>query len=257
MSEANTPDMLLEGRTHVGKTPFTFQCHPGVSCYLKCCHNVKIYLFPYDVLRLKQRLNLHSAEFVRKYTRLGEGSHPFFPGVMLNMASSDELPCPFLSKEGCTVYPDRPSACRTYPLERGVENLHGNKRLKIHYYLTHHPYCKGHFEKRTYTVRQWERDQALHEFNLYNELWAEVDALFASNPWCGEGEAGPLQQLAFMACYNIDDFRAYVEQHQLIQKFRIDKIARNRIKKDDSALLKFGFQWLLYYLGRQPTLIPK
>ena len=137
MSEANTPDMLLEGRTHVGKEPFTFHCHPGVSCYLKCCHNVEIYLFPYDVLRLKQRLNLHSAEFVRKYTRLGEGSHPFFPGVMLNMASSEKLPCPFLSKEGCTVYTDRPSACRTYPLERGVENSNNTNRLKIHYYLTH------------------------------------------------------------------------------------------------------------------------
>ncbi|MBM9511203.1 YkgJ family cysteine cluster protein [Desulfogranum marinum] len=257
MGQANPPDMLLEGRTLVDKGPFTFHCHPGVSCYLKCCHNAEIYLFPYDVLRLKQHLNLHSAQFLRQYTRIGEGSHPFFPGVMLNMASAEGLPCPFLSNEGCTVYRDRPSACRTYPLERAVEQLNDTTRLKVHYFMTHHPYCKGHFEQKTYTIKKWERDQGLYEFNLFNELWAEVDAFFASNPWRGEGEAGPLQQLAFMACYNIDDFRSYVEQHRLVQQFRVDKVVRNRIKKDDSALLKFGFQWLQFYLGRKPTLVPK
>ncbi len=123
--------------------------------------------------------------------------------------------------------------------------------------MTHHPYCKGHFEQRTYTLRKWEREQQLHEFNLFNELWAEVDAFFATNPWQGEGGAGPLQQLAFMVCYNIDDFRAYVETHQLLKQFKLDKNTRNRIKREDGALLQFGFQWLQYYIGRRPTLITK
>ncbi|PID72578.1 MAG: Fe-S oxidoreductase [Desulfobulbus propionicus] len=246
---------LPEGRTRVGKAPFSFHCHPEVSCFLTCCHNTLLYLFPYDIIRLKNNLHIDSATFMRTYTRVAKGSHPFFPSVMLNMADKDGSPCPFLSEQGCSVYPDRPSACRTYPLERGVEHVNG--RLKEHYFMTHHPYCKGHFEQRTYTLRKWEREQQLHEFNLFNELWAEVDAFFATNPWQGEGGAGPLQQLAFMVCYNIDDFRAYVETHQLLKQFKLDKNTRNRIKREDGALLQFGFQWLQYYIGRRPTLITK
>lgn len=243
--------------TKIGKDPFRFHCHPGVSCYLRCCHDTLLYLFPYDVIRLKKQLNIHSSEFMRKHTRLGEGSHPFFPGVLLNMAAIEGSPCPFLANEGCSVYKDRPSACRTYPLERGVENLGGGKGIKAHYFMTHHPYCKGHLEDRSYTIKQWERDQGLYDFNLMNDLWAEVDAFFSTNPWQGEGNAGPLQQLAFMVCYNIDDFRSYCEDHMLLKRFSMTKSERNRIKRDDSALLKFGFQWLQYYIGRRPTLIPK
>lgn len=246
-----------EGRTHIGDAPFHFHCHPGVSCYLTCCHNTNLYLFPYDILRLKNSLKIHSADFMRRYTRVSEGSHPYFPSVMLNMAQEEGAPCPFLSEQGCTVYRDRPSSCRTYPLERGVECLGIGRGIKAHYFMTHHDYCKGHDEQRTYTVKQWERDQGLHEFNLFNDLWAEVDAFFAGNPWQGEGKAGPLQQLAFMVCYNIDDFRAYVDQNGLLKRFSLSKAERNRIKRDDGDLLKFGFLWLQYYLGGRPTLVPK
>lgn len=248
---------IPEGRTLIGKEGFTFHCHPGVSCFLTCCHKTEIYLFPYDIIRLKNNLEIHSAEFMRTYTRIGEGSHPYFPGVMLNMADKEGFPCPFLKSDGCSVYVDRPSACRTYPLERAVENIAYENRLKVHYFLTHHEYCKGHFEDKKFTLQKWERDQRLHDYNLNNELWAEVDAFFATNPWQGEGTAGPLQQLAFMACYNIDDFRAYVEEHQLLKQFKLDKSEKNRIKKSDGALLQFGFKWLLFYLGGKPTLIKR
>ena len=107
--------------TPVGTDPFRFRCHPGVSCYLVCCRKVELRLFPFDLLCLKNHLRLHSSVFLEKYTRIGQGQHPFFPAVMLNMKDEDNYPCPFLCREGCSVYEDRPSACRTYPLERGVE----------------------------------------------------------------------------------------------------------------------------------------
>lgn len=248
---------IPEGRTVIGKEGFHFHCHPGVSCYLTCCHKVEMYLYPYDVLRLKNRLGLHSSEFMRKYTRIAEGAHPYFPAVMLNMSDTPSHPCPFLRESGCSVYKHRPSSCRTYPLERGVERIPELKSLRVHYFMTHHPYCKGHLEERTYTVREWERDQFLVEYNLMNDLWAEVDAFFATNPWHGEGIAGPRQQLAFMVCYNIDEFRAYVNRHNLLAAFHLNKEERRRIKRDDSELLKFGFNWLQIALGDRPTLKPK
>jgi hypothetical protein len=81
--------------------------------------------------------------------------------------------------------------------------------------------------------------------------------LFAANPWQGEGQAGPLQQLAFMVCYNIDAFHDYVRQHNLLAAFRLERDRRRRIEQDDSELLKFGFDWLLHVLGGQRTLMPR
>jgi len=244
-------------RSAVGGSPFQFRCHAGVSCYLVCCHKVELRLFPVDVLRLKSHLGLNSAAFLEQYTSIGQGGHPFFPAVMLNMKSSEGYPCPFLVKEGCLVYADRPSACRTYPLERAVEKAGKGGQLTSHYFMTDHPYCKGHLEDHTYTVKQWERDQHLFEYNLLNDMWAEADALFATNPWQGEGHAGPRQQLAFMVCYNLDAFRSYMEQHRLLSAYRLDRDRRRRVETEDIELLKFGFDWLLHVLGDCRTLNPR
>ena len=234
----------------LGAEPFQFRCHKELSCFLSCCRKVELRLFPFDVLRLKKALGLHSGEFLEKYTRLGPGSHPFFPAVMLNMVKQgDEYPCPFLTSSGCSVYMDRPSACRTYPLERAVEKTAPGALPKSLYFLTRHSYCQGHHAEHQYTVRQWEREQRLLEYNLFNDLWAEVDTFFAANPWEGEGQAGPRQQLAFMVCYNIDAFRVYAQEQRLSAAFRLDKERRRRIEQEDSELLKFGFDWLIQVLG--------
>jgi Fe-S-cluster containining protein len=206
---------------------------------------------------LKQRLNLHSSDFLNKYTVLCEGSHDFFPGLKMKLADDEPRSCSFLNEKGCSVYLDRPSACRTYPLERGVEFSSEGVPLKIHYFMTHHPYCLGHSEQRTYSIVQWERDQKLHECNMYNELWAELDAFFSTNPWAGEGKAGPYQKLAFMVCYDIDDFRTYVEQNRILNGFRLTKDERQRIARSDTSLLQFGFNWLEFILGGKKKLIKK
>lgn len=235
---------LLPGRTSVETAPFNFHCHSGVSCYLKCCRDVDLLLYPYDIIQLKQALKIHSSDFLHKYTQLCEGNHAYFPGLKLKLEDDADKSCPFLSDSGCTVYKNRPSACRTYPLERGIECIGHGSSYKIHYFMTHHPYCKGHFEDKIYTIAQWERDQFLYEYNYFNELWAQIDAYFSGNPWAGEGKAGPYQQLAFMVCYNIDGFRSYVEQHQILLESHLNKSDRKKIERDDGQLLKFGFTWL-------------
>jgi len=253
-NETVPPDLIPEGRTLVGNAPFRFACHPGVACFTDCCRKLELYLYPFDVLRLKQALGITSSRFMHLYTRLAPGSHPFFPAVMLNMADNEDHTCPFLTTQGCSVYGDRPSSCRTYPLERAVEKKEGRQRLVAHYFMTHHSYCHGHGETCEYTLRRWERDQGLYEYNLMNDLWAEVDAFFATNPWQGEGAAGPMQQLAFMVCYNIDEFRNYAQQHRLADTFRLKKEQRRRLDRDDEELLKFGFSWLLHVLGNRGSL---
>ncbi len=138
-------------------------------------------LYPYDILLLKQALHLTSAEVLENLLPLRR-KPPYFPGLRLKLQDDQLKSCPFLTAQGCSVYAHRPTACRTYPLERGVESLGPGQPLKAHYFLTHHPYCKGHNEPHTYTVKQWERDQQLHQCNLINDMWAELDAFFATNP---------------------------------------------------------------------------
>lgn len=243
------------GRTILDEARFQFRCHAGVSCYLKCCRNVDMLLFPYDVILLKQGLNLSTTEILKRFTTICAGSHPYFPGLKLNLTNNDQHDCPFLSTNGCSIYANRPSSCRTYPLERGLEKPGKGQPIKTHYFMTHHPYCKGHDEQHVYNLKQWEREQGLDECNFYNELWAEVDAFFASNPWEGEGFAGPRQKLAFMVCYDLDTFRAYVEDQQLLHVFQLDKNRRRRIQADDGALLHFGFDWLFFLWSGQKRLI--
>jgi Fe-S-cluster containining protein len=244
-----------EGMEPLEKSVFQFRCGPDVPCYMQCCRKLDLILYPYDIIRLKNRLNITSEEFMRRHTRLGPSSHPFFPAVMLLMAENEEHTCPFLDNNGCTVYEDRPTACRTYPLERAVDRTPGSGGPKEFYFMTSHSYCLGHRETKEWTVKTWVKDQKIQHYNAVNDLWAEIDTLFARNPWQGEGAGGPRQQMAFMVCYNIDGFRSFVEENRLLDSFKIESSRRRIITDDDEALLKFGFEWLKYVLAGEGRLI--
>ena len=244
--------------TPLGDSSFTFRCHPGVSCFTVCCREVELDLYPYDVIRLKNCLGIDSETFMRTHTSLKKGANPYFPTVILKQLSvGDRLQCPFLSDTGCKVYRDRPTACRTYPLERAVDREVERGRRRDFYFLSRHDYCKGHFEADEINVKQWVRSQQLDQFNQMNDHWAEVDTLFGSNPWKGEGSGGPKQQLAFMVCYDIDRFRAFAGEQKLLQCYRLDRDQKKRIERDDGELLKFGFAWLLEVIGGRSSLVKK
>lgn len=245
-----------EGMVPLGKEKFQFSCHEKVACFTKCCKNVDMLLFPYDVLRLKIALKIDSGEVMRKYTRVVKGDNPYFPSVMLKLKEENSW-CPFLAHSGCSVYDDRPSSCRTYPLERAVDRTLSSAGSKSYYFLTNHDYCLGHKEDDYFLVKEWVRNQKIDQFNLMNDLWTEVDTLFATNPWRGEGSGGERQRLAFMVCYNIDQFRDFMIQNSILKQFRLSKDQRRRIEKEDSELLKFGFEWLKCIFSGKSSLIQK
>jgi len=84
-----------------------------------------------------------------------------------------------------------------------------------------------------------------------------MDTLFAGNPWAGEGAAGPKQRMAFVVCYDIDIFRDFVNEHNLLKQFKLSNSRKKVIEKDDEALLSFGFDWLKFVLANEPTLRPR
>lgn len=243
------------GMVPLGKAKFSFSCHPGVSCFMSCCRNVDMLLYPHDIIELKNCLGIRSDLFLEQYVQVVQGENPFFPSLMMKMTSGNA--CPFLGEAGCTVYEHRPLSCRMYPLERGVDRTPEKGRAEEFYFLTRHDYCKGHEEKQEWTVKEWLRSQHLVFHNAMADQWAEMDTLFSRNPWAGEGAAGPRQKLAFLVCYNIDGFRDYVRYHNLLERFKLPQARIKSIASDDEALLSFGFDWLKLVLADMPTLQPR
>ncbi len=239
----------------MGKSKFKFRCHPGVSCFTRCCRKLEMFLYPYDIIQLKNHLGLDSEEFMNQYAGVVSGrTNPYFPSVILRMMNNEEYTCPFVSADGCQVYENRPTACRMYPLERAVDRETSASRPDEYYFMTNHDYCKGHEEEQELNVDEWLQDQKLLHYNVMDDLWAEMDTLFRTNPWQGEGTAGALQRMAFMVCYNIDGFRRYAEEKSLYRQFKLSKSEVRALSTDDETLLRFGYNWLKFVLADEPTL---
>ena len=130
-----------------------FSCHPGVPCFTACCHNIKIILTPFDILKLRHRLDIPASKFVTQYTQPTYLEKTDMPGVQIKLRE-DTGGCPFVTPEGCTVYEDRPSACRYYPVgmadfhEGGADDAEEDK----FFFLVKEPHCKGFEEEKEWRL---------------------------------------------------------------------------------------------------------
>jgi len=227
---------------------FAFRCHPEVACFNRCCRNLNLFLYPYDVLRLKNNMGLTSGQFLDEYVDLVLRPDAHFPEVLLRMAENEEKTCPFLTSAGCSVYPDRPDTCRTFPVEQGslYDAQKGKSRL-VHFFRPP-DFCQGPRESDEWTVDTWCTDQEAREYNRMTLAWAEIKGRFQSNPWRGEGPEGPRAKMAFMATYNLDDFKKFVFESSFFKRYKVKKDVRKKIAADEKALLKFGFEWVKLFI---------
>lgn len=167
-----------EGRQE-GIRPLTegtikFSCYRGISCFTACCADLNLVLTPYDILRMKGRLQLPAKEFIKQYTQLHEGGESAFPLIRLKMRDDERRRCPLVSPQGCTIYEDRPGACRLYPLGRGAAvGLPGREEREF-YFLVDESHCLGFREEREWTVEEWIQDQGVRLYNEMNRPWMEI-----------------------------------------------------------------------------------
>ncbi|MDM8540357.1 YkgJ family cysteine cluster protein [Desulfococcaceae bacterium HSG9] len=246
----------LAGRKLERHDRFNFRCHPGISCFNQCCRNLNLFLYPYDIVRLKQRLKISSDQFLDRYVDIILRKTNFLPEVLLSMAENTQKTCPFLSSDGCSVYSDRPDACRTFPLEQGLYYDASISETTPVYFFKPPDFCMGPYEKQQWTIETWSENQNAVIYNQMTALWSEVKRLFQNNPWGEAGPNGSLGKMAFMATYNIDRFRDFVFKSSMLKRYKIRKTTLKKIKKDDTALMKFGFEWVkLVVWGIDNTLI--
>ncbi len=235
---------------------FKFGCHPGVSCFNRCCGDVNIFLSPYDVLRMKNRLGMKSSEFLETYAIMPVQKDMKTPVVMLRMNDDEAKSCPFLGEKGCGVYSDRPWPCRMYPLGLAVQKeTEPGWRGERFYFLMREEVCKGFEEPRELTVREWFEDQGIDEYDEWGEHFKELTLhkFFEDG-----GTLSPEKMhMFFTACYDLDKFREFVLNSTLLQRFEVDEDFVEEMRYDDEALLRFAFMWLRFSLFGERTVRPR
>ena len=242
-----------DNRYLLGKGRFEFACHSGVPCFTRCCHDADMYLYPYDIVRLKRRLGMTSEAFLLEHTVTALRDMPFFPNVMLKMSECEGRPCPFLSGTGCTVYEDRPYSCRAYPLEPAMYGS-GEGRIDMDFYVVRHSHCHGHHEDRIWTAQQWMADQQMTAYNDINARWARIASGFRNNPFGPAGIDSPAMKMAFMASFNVDTFRRFVFDSSFLSRFDVSQERLEEARQSDTALLLLGFDWIRRFLFQEGPL---
>jgi uncharacterized protein len=215
-----------------------FQCRPGLPCFTSCCQDVNIFLSPYDILRMKNRLKISSGSFLETYTRTllpGVGKIPI---ILLTMRSEDKR-CHFVTDEGCSIYEDRPWACRMYPLDKSDETGEYS-------FIVDPEKCQGQKENVPWVLKDWFEDQGLppyDDMDMRFRLVTQYPRLL---------EAGidqpQVQRMFRMACYDLDTFRRFVHETRFFDLFEVDEEVKERIVSDDVALLELAINWLRFGL---------
>jgi Fe-S-cluster containining protein len=246
----------LGSRILLRNQTFPFGCHPGVPCFTRCCHNADMYLYPYDIIRMKRRLNLTSGEFLAKYTQTAYRDNPYFPSVMLKMSQAEPYACLFLNTDGCGIYADRPYSCRAYPLEPAMSRGSDMQHMVV-YFLARHSYCLGHNVDRRWTVREWVLDQKMGPYHEMNSHWVAIDTIFRQNPWGEQGLESQALKMAYMACFNIDKFREFVLESSFLSRFEVPENRIEEARTSDEACMLLGFDWIRFLLTRSGPLTLK
>ena len=217
--------------------PFNFNCYPEVSCFTNCCQDITIALTPYDVLRLKKGLEISSDEFLEKHTIIISKEKRLIPLVILKMNENNKK-CPFVSRQGCIVYNDRPWPCRMYPL-----NMNDDGTFSL---ITDVSRCSGLKENDIWKISDWLGDQGVSPYDEMNEHFSslliqlQAQKLDIDNP--------KIQQMTFMALYNLDKFRDFVFRSSFLDRLEVEPKRIKKIIESDEDLLIFAYDWITFGL---------
>lgn len=254
MRYIETKDLTsVRGRVLEETDTFSFKCHSGVSCFNLCCRNLNLFLYPYDVIRLKNNLGMSSEKFIELYTDVVQRQGSYFPDVLLRMADNSEKTCPFLTDSGCRVYPDRPHTCRTFPVEQGIFYDASTGKTRLVSFFRPPDFCQGRHEGASWTHKTWFADQEADFYNTMTIRWAQLMRQFQQDPWDGKGLESQKGKMAFMAAYNVDAFRDFVLNSTFLQRYSVKPDLRLKLKSDDVAVLHLGMAWIRLFLFGEQT----
>lgn len=226
-----------------GDARLQFQCRKGIACWNACCSNIDIALTPVDIVRLKQRLGVASWEFLRDYTVPYEMEKDGIAGVKLKPVEGGTA-CRFMTDAGCSVYEDRPTACRYYPVALLSMRRQDEVVDRQYYAIVREDHCLGHQEPRTQTIDEYRAEQGVVAYDDLARGWRQlILKKKSSGPTIGKPSKRSLE-LFFMTCYDVDRFRSFVASESFGQMFELPDEELRDTLVDDYALLQFGYRFL-------------
>lgn len=219
-------DLIGDVEFHLQReSAFSYACH---ACK-RCCHYKAIRVGAYEILRLSRNLGISTTEFIGRYTEAG--------GTVLRTREENGA-CVFLNERGCGVHPDRPLACRLYPLARWV-NPDGHESFGL---LTPHPQTEGVYGVGG-AVEDYLRGQGVAPFftmgDAYGEVYERMLAVLACldpseldfrperRAAISEMAAGSLGSAFLDVDATVD---AYCAQHNFEKPTDVDKLVELHIK---------------------------
>jgi Fe-S-cluster containining protein len=236
-----------------GTAALQFQCRKGIACWNACCSNIDISLTPYDIVRLKQHLELSSSEFLNRYTVPYEMEKDGIAGVKLRPVDGGTA-CRFMTDAGCGVYADRPTACRYYPVALLSMRKQDESVDRQYYAIVREDHCLGHREPRTQTIDEYRAEQGLPEYDDLAHGWRQlILKKKSSGPTVGKPSKRSLE-LFFMTCYDIDRFRSFVASDSFSGIYELPADELHAMLLDDVTLLQFGFRFLRQVLFGEMTI---
>ena len=241
--DAPFPESPVLPQTFGEDKPIRFRCHRGIACWNACCSNIDISLTPYDILRLKRRLGITSTEFLERYTVPYEMEKDGIAGVKLKPVDGGTA-CRFMVPEGCSVYEDRPTACRYYPVALLSLRRQDEATNRDSYALVKKPHCLGHAEPREIAIGDCRKEQGLPEDDALARGWRQlILKKKSSGPTIGKPSKRSLQ-LFFMACYDSDRFHEFVASDGFAELFDLPNDEMLKVLADDADLMLFAFRFL-------------
>lgn len=219
---------------------FGFACHPNVACFNMCCADLNLTMTPYDVLRLRQGIGLTSEPFIKDHCTVSTYPDTGFPAVHLRMVEGPTQPCPHVTPAGCSVYENRPSACRFYPLGRATR-LNEEGEIEEQFFLVREPHCRGFEEDKVFTPESWLEDQELQHYILHAD---RLTALMARQKMQGMPMPAKMSTLALLALYQTDRFADFIRDMKVFDRVVLDPAAQQAILDDDEERLWFGYDFL-------------
>lgn len=238
---------------HDGSARLQFECRRGIACWNACCSNIDISLTPYDVIRLKQRLGLSSSEFLQRFTVPYEMEKDGIAGVKLRPVEGGTA-CRFMTPEGCSVYGDRPTACRYYPVALLSMRKQGESTDRQLYATVREEHCLGHRQPRTQSINEYRAEQGLLDYDEAAHGWRQlILKKKSSGPTIGKPSRRSLE-FFFMTCYDVDRLRAFVASDGFGEVYDLPADELRAILEDDVRLLQFGFRLLRQVLFGEMTI---
>lgn len=132
---------------------------------MKCCNGRRVYLNPYEVTRLAENKGISTGVFIENFVDEKD----------FKLKHQPNGDCTLLNEHGCSVYKDRPLACRLYPLARKREGTGEERFAKIN----PEPETKGTYGTNG-TVEDYLDTQLTETFERFADEYFKVFSQMAA-----------------------------------------------------------------------------